>query len=76
MCPTYTSLGKKKKPIWSDFATMALSLAGGKGTTVEDCSLRTVQIGNGQSTHEEMLNIPGHKGNVNQNCIKIPPPSC
>jgi hypothetical protein len=23
-----------------------------------------------------MLNIPGHKGNVNQNCIKIPPPSC
>jgi hypothetical protein len=25
--------------------------------------------------HEEMLNIPGHKGNANQNHIKIPPHS-
>jgi hypothetical protein len=31
---------------------------------------------NGQKTHEEMLNIPGHKGNANQNHIKIPPHSC
>jgi hypothetical protein len=23
--------------------------------------------------HEEMLNIPGHKGNADQNHIKIPP---
>jgi hypothetical protein len=22
--------------------------------------------------HKEMLNIPGHKGNANQNCIEIP----
>jgi hypothetical protein len=27
---------------------------------------------NGQKAHEEMLNIPGHKGNVNQNHIEIP----
>jgi hypothetical protein len=27
-------------------------------------------------THEEMLNIPGHKGNVNQSHIKILPHSC
>jgi hypothetical protein len=27
---------------------------------------------NGQKTHEETLNIPGHKGNANQNHIKIP----
>jgi hypothetical protein len=27
---------------------------------------------NGQKTHEEMLNIPGHKGNANQGHIKIP----
>jgi hypothetical protein len=26
---------------------------------------------NSQKTHEEMLNIPGHKGNANQNHIKI-----
>jgi hypothetical protein len=25
---------------------------------------------NGQKTHEEMINIPGHKENVNQNHIK------
>jgi hypothetical protein len=31
---------------------------------------------NGQKTHEEILNIPGHKGNANQNHIKIPPHSC
>jgi hypothetical protein len=30
----------------------------------------------GKNTHEEMLNIPTHKGNVNQNHIKIPPLSC
>jgi hypothetical protein len=29
-----------------------------------------------KKTHEEMLNIPGHKGNVNQNHFKIPPHSC
>jgi hypothetical protein len=29
-----------------------------------------------KKTHEEMLNIPGHKGNENQNHIKIPPHSC
>jgi hypothetical protein len=27
-------------------------------------------------THEEMFNIPGHKGNANQNHIKISPHSC
>jgi hypothetical protein len=29
------------------------------------------KITSGQKTHEEMLGIPGHKGNVNQNHIKI-----
>jgi hypothetical protein len=28
------------------------------------------------STHEEMLNIPGHNGKANQNHVKIPPYSC
>jgi hypothetical protein len=28
---------------------------------------RAGRISNGQKTHEEMLNIPGHKGNPNQN---------
>jgi hypothetical protein len=27
-------------------------------------------------THEELLNIPGHKGNANENHIKILPHSC
>jgi hypothetical protein len=27
-----------------------------------------------KNTHEEMFNIPGHKGKANQNYIKIPPP--
>jgi hypothetical protein len=27
-------------------------------------------------THEKMLNIPDHKGNANQNHIKILPHSC
>jgi hypothetical protein len=31
---------------------------------------------NGQKTHEEMLTIPGHKGNANQNHTKIPPHPC
>jgi hypothetical protein len=31
---------------------------------------------NEQNTHEEMFNIPGHKGNANQNHVKIPPHSC
>jgi hypothetical protein len=30
----------------------------------------------GKKTHEEMLTIPGHKGNANQNYTKIPPYSC
>jgi hypothetical protein len=29
----------------------------------------------GQKTHEEMFTIPGHKGNANQNHIKILPHS-
>jgi hypothetical protein len=29
-----------------------------------------------KKTHEKMLTIPGHKGNANQNYIKIPPHSC
>jgi hypothetical protein len=29
-----------------------------------------------QNTHEEMFNIPGHKGNANQNHIKTPLHSC
>jgi hypothetical protein len=31
---------------------------------------------NGQKTHIEMFNIPTHKGNTNQNHVKIPPHSC
>jgi hypothetical protein len=30
---------------------------------------------NNQKTHEEMLSIPGHKGNENQNHIKSTPHS-
>jgi hypothetical protein len=30
---------------------------------------------NGQKAHEEMLTIPCHKGNANQN-TKLPPYSC
>jgi hypothetical protein len=26
--------------------------------------------------HIELLTTPGHKGNTNQNHIKLPPPSC
>jgi hypothetical protein len=26
-----------------------------------------------KKTHEELLNISGHKGNANQNCIEISP---
>jgi hypothetical protein len=29
-----------------------------------------------KKTHEEMLSITGHKGNANQNNIKISPHSC
>jgi hypothetical protein len=29
-----------------------------------------------KKTHEKMLTIPVHKGNANQNHIKIPPHSC
>jgi hypothetical protein len=29
-----------------------------------------------QKTHEEMLTITGHKGNANENHVKIPPHSC
>jgi hypothetical protein len=29
-----------------------------------------------EKTHEEMLTITGHKGNANQNHIKIAPHSC
>jgi hypothetical protein len=31
---------------------------------------------NGQKTHEVMFNTSDHKGNVNQNHIKISPHSC
>jgi hypothetical protein len=31
---------------------------------------------NGQETHEKMLNIPGHKGNANQNHFMITSLSC
>jgi hypothetical protein len=31
---------------------------------------------NAQKTHEEMLTMPDHKGNANQNHIKIPPHYC
>jgi hypothetical protein len=30
---------------------------------------------NGQKTHEEMLIIPGHKGNTNQSHTKVSPSS-
>jgi hypothetical protein len=29
-----------------------------------------------KKTHEEMLNIPFHKGNANHNPVMIPPHSC
>jgi hypothetical protein len=29
-----------------------------------------------KKVHKEMINIPGHKGNANQNHIKSPPHSC
>jgi hypothetical protein len=29
-----------------------------------------------KKTHEEMLTIPAHQGNANQNQIQIPPHSC
>jgi hypothetical protein len=29
-----------------------------------------------KKTHEKILTIPGHKGNANQNHIKIPPYFC
>jgi hypothetical protein len=29
-----------------------------------------------KKTHEEMLNIPGHKGNANQNQVNILPHAC
>jgi hypothetical protein len=29
-----------------------------------------------KKTHEKMLIITGHKGNANQNQVKIPPHSC
>jgi hypothetical protein len=29
-----------------------------------------------KNLHEEMLNISGHKGNANQNHVKISPHSC
>jgi hypothetical protein len=29
-----------------------------------------------KKNHEEMLTIPGHKGNPNQNYVKIPPHPC
>jgi hypothetical protein len=31
---------------------------------------------NGQKTHENMLTIPDHKGNANQNHTKILPHTC
>jgi hypothetical protein len=31
---------------------------------------------NGKKTHEEVLKIPGHKGNANQNHVKTPSHSC
>jgi hypothetical protein len=31
---------------------------------------------NGEKTHKEMLTILVHKGNANQNHIRIPPLSC
>jgi hypothetical protein len=32
-----------------------------------------VEVQMAKKTHEKMLTIPGHKGNANQNYIKIPP---
>jgi hypothetical protein len=36
----------------------------------------TEEIQMAKKTHEEMLNIPGHKGIAIQNHVKIPPHSC
>jgi hypothetical protein len=38
-----------------------------------DFSKEEVQMA---KNHKEMFNMPGHKGNANQNHIKIPPHSC
>jgi hypothetical protein len=35
-----------------------------------------VEVQMAKKTHEQMLTIPGHKGNVNQNHTEIPPHSC
>jgi hypothetical protein len=43
----------------------------GKGTE-QRCFFKG-RSSNGQKTHEEMFNIPGHKKNVNQNHIAFPP---
>jgi Zn-dependent oligopeptidase len=39
-----------------------------------DFSKEEVQMA--KETQEKMFNIPGHKGNANQNHVKIPPLSC
>jgi hypothetical protein len=36
----------------------------------------TEKVQMAKKTHKEMLNIPGHKGNANQNHVKMPPHSC
>jgi hypothetical protein len=41
----------------------------------EAFSKEEVQISK-KKTHEKMLTIPGHKGNANQNHVKVPPYSC
>jgi hypothetical protein len=43
-----------------------------KKWTTKVLSKEEVQMA--KKTHEEMLTILGHKGNANQNHIKIPPP--
>jgi hypothetical protein len=38
---------------------------------------KKVQVAKKKKKHmKKMLNIPGHKGNANQNHVKIPPHSC
>jgi hypothetical protein len=39
-------------------------------------SFSTEEVQMAKKTHEEMLNIPGHKGNANQNYVKISPHFC
>jgi DNA-binding transcriptional regulator GbsR (MarR family) len=47
-----------------------------KWTTKLNRTFSKEEVQMAKKTHEKMLIIPGHKGNVNENHTKIPPNSC